>query len=199
MAVTTAVFDFDGVLIDSYNFIRKIVEDVGHSVNEEVFKAHHDGNVLEAPQIPFTQESYKKFYAEYLRDVRSQNPFFSAEELEKLHENFALFIVSSGREDYIADFLSCHKLDYFKEILGANFSSSKAEKFKYLFSTYNLQPEQCIFVTDTLGDVLEGNSVGVRTIAVDFGFHDRERLQKGNPYKIVSSTQEVLDSINTLA
>ena len=47
----------------------------------------------------------------------------------------------------------------------------------------------------TLGDILEGHKAGVRTIAVDFGFHGRDRLEKGEPFKIVSSFEEVMEEI----
>ena len=40
--------------------------------------------------------------------------------------------------------------------------------------------------------------VGVKTIAVDFGFHERERLEKGNPFKIVSSFDEMLKVIENM-
>jgi len=77
-------------------------------------------------------------------------------------------------------------------------NKSKVEKFKYLFKKYKLKPEDCIFITDTLGDILEGNKVGVRTIAVDFGFHKRDRLEKGKPFKIVSSFDEILKVIGDM-
>lgn len=35
--------------------------------------------------------------------------------------------------------------------------------------------------------------VGVEVIAVDFGFHGRDRLEKGEPFKIVSSFEDVLE------
>jgi len=95
--------------------------------------------------------------------------------------------------------LDHHKLSCFTEVLGVDFHKSKVEKFKYLFQKYDLKPEEILFVTDTLGDILEANKVHVRTIAVDFGFHDRERLEKGKPFKIISGFTEMLEVIrNTL-
>jgi phosphoglycolate phosphatase-like HAD superfamily hydrolase len=76
---------------------------------------------------------------------------------------------------------------------------SKVEKFKYLFDKYKIEADECVFVSDTLGDVLEGHKVGVKTIAVDFGFHKKDRLEKGKPYKIVSSFEEILQVISYLA
>ncbi|PCI29617.1 hypothetical protein COB52_02345 [Candidatus Kaiserbacteria bacterium] len=192
------IFDFDGVLIDSYSFSRGIVKKIGHEVSEEDFKAHHDGNVFKEPKIPFTDESAQVFYDEYISKVHTQSPLFSFEEIDKLSKEFDLYIISSNGEELIERFLSHYELDHFKRVLGARFHKSKVEKFKYLFKEYNLEPSDCVFITDTLGDILEGHEVGVKSIAVDFGFHDRERLEKGRPYRIVSNFNEMMDAIKSL-
>jgi len=44
-----------------------------------------------------------------------------------------------------------------------------------------------------LGDILEGHEVGVKTIALDSGFHDRERLGQGKPYAIISSIFDIYE------
>lgn len=49
------------------------------------------------------------------------------------------------------------------------------------------------FVTDTAGDVIEGNRAEVKTIAVTWGFHDRERLEKAKPDIIVNTPEELLN------
>ncbi|MBI2112526.1 HAD family hydrolase [Candidatus Woesearchaeota archaeon] len=83
----------------------------------------------------------------------------------------------------------------FHEVLGAEIDPSKAERFYLLFKKYDIKPEECLFVTDTLGDILEANQVMVKTIAVDFGFHERKRLKKGNPAMIVSTFSELVKAI----
>jgi phosphoglycolate phosphatase-like HAD superfamily hydrolase len=61
------VFDFDGVIADTYDFNMKITKNVGHAVNHEDFKAHHDGNCLEKPKIIFTEKSATDFFDEYFK------------------------------------------------------------------------------------------------------------------------------------
>ena len=46
-----------------------------------------------------------------------------------------------------------------------------------------------------LGDLLEAHKAGIKSIAVDFGFHERERLEKGNPAKIISDFSELPEAI----
>lgn len=196
--IKAIIFDFDGVLADTYEFNKKLSKEVGHDVSHEDFKAHHDGNVYEKPKIPFTEETANKFHLNYLENIQNIQPFFSLHNLGLLKENYSLHVISSNKEEPIKKFLNHHGLGLFTEILGVDFHKSKVEKFNFLFKKYNLKPNEAIFITDTLGDILEGHQVGVRTIAVDFGFHDRERLERGNPFKIVSNFNEMLSVIGNL-
>ena len=50
-------------------------------------------------------------------------------------------------------------------------------------------------MTDTLGDIREGNIAGVQTIGVTWGVHDRETLEKGSPLAIVDTVFELRDTI----
>lgn len=105
-----------------------------------------------------------------------------------------MFIVTSGGQVNISALLAKHGIrSLFHEILGFESGLSKIEKFKMILSKNNFSSKDLIFVTDTLGDILEASEVGIRTIAVDFGFHDRNRLERGNPYCIVSSFRELSD------
>jgi phosphoglycolate phosphatase len=125
-------------------------------------------------------------------------PFFSSEDVQYLKKLGALHIISSTKEESIKKFLKYNKLNYFDEILGYDFHKSKVEKFKYLLNKYNLKSDEVVFVSDTLGDILEAAEVNIRTIAVDYGFHDTDRLKKGNPLKIVSNLDELLKVLKNM-
>jgi|GEM_PF-4000719 len=64
--------------------------------------------------------------------------------------------------------------------------------------TFNVAFEDVIFVTDTLGDVKEASKLGIKIIAETFGFHNRERLQLGEPYMIVDSWDEIESEIQKI-
>lgn len=196
--IKAVIFDFDGVLADTYKFNKKITEEVGHKVSHEDFKAHHDGNVFKNPKIPFTTETANEFFIKYFMGVNGVKPFFSPNEIKLLREKYMLYIISSTREESIVKFLSHNNLGSFKEVLGARFHKSKVQKFKYLLKKHKLKPESIVFITDTLGDILEGHELKIRTIAVDFGFHERERLERGNPFRIVSNFNEMVKVIDEM-
>ncbi|MBR9702094.1 HAD family hydrolase [Candidatus Pacearchaeota archaeon] len=192
------VFDFDGVIADTYDFNMGLVKEVGHNVSDEDFKAHHDCNCLEKPKIAFTGESYNNFLKKYLERITRVKSFFTLENIQAIKKISSLYIISSTKEQSIKKFLDYNNLSYFDAILGYDFHKSKVEKFKYLLKKYNLKPDEVVFVTDTLGDILEANKVNVKTIAVDYGFHDLNRLKRGSPFEIVSNFDELLKVIKNM-
>ncbi len=195
----TIIFDFDGVIHDTFELAYKInVELFGTDLTKDKYRDFFNGNIFESTKVnkednnKFFELQHKAFeYLEIDKDIKQH--------LEKLAEQYILFIVSSNQEEVLKTYFQNNNFTHiFKEVLGAETHQSKIEKFKYLFQKYELKPEDCVFVTDTLGDILEGNKVGLRTIAVDFGFHERKRLEKGNPFKIVSSFDEILEVISEM-
>ncbi len=195
----TIIFDFDGVIHDTFDLAYKInVEIFGDTFTEENYRDIFNGNIFK--NTDFIEKDSNKFSRlqkeafKYLKiDDNIKN------NLEKLSKEYALFIISSNEEDTLNMYFQNNDFTHiFKEVLGLETHKSKVKKFEYLFAKYGIKADDCIFVTDTLGDILEGNKAGVRTIAVDFGFHKRDRLQKGKPFKIVSTFDEILEVINAL-
>lgn len=191
------IFDFDGVIHDTYELAYRIF---GKGLSEEQFKDFFNGNLFEiettSNQKIIDEKSYSLQNEAFKYLKIDQN---IRENLEKLSEDHLLFVISSNQEDVLNMYFQNNNFTHiFKEILGVETHQSKFAKFQYLFKKYKLMKDDCIFVTDTLGDIMEGNKAGIKTIAVDFGFHERERLEKGDPFKIVSSFDEVVKTIGEI-
>ncbi|MBT6690622.1 HAD family hydrolase [archaeon] len=190
------IFDFDGVIHDTldiaYGINRKVSK---NDISLDEYKDIFNGNIYKDKTI--TPESYSEFFElqrkefedlEIKEDIRN--------ELLKLKDEYELFIISSNEEVVLNNYLENNDiLHLFERVLGVETHKSKIEKFKILFDEHGLDENNCVFVTDTLGDILEANKVGVGSIAVDFGFHERHRLEKGNPKKIVSSFEDILPCV----
>ncbi|MCD4705958.1 HAD hydrolase-like protein [bacterium] len=195
----TIIFDFDGVIHDTFELAYNInIEVLGKNLTKEEYKDFFNGNIFKRAEI--NKKNAEKFF-------KMQNKAFKylkleeniKKTLEKLSEKYTLFIISSNQEVALNTYFQNNKFVHiFKEILGAETHKSKVEKFKYLFKKYNLEVDKSVFITDTLGDILEGHKVSIKTIAVDFGFHGRERLERGKPFKIVSNFDEMLKVIENM-
>lgn len=195
--ITSIIFDFDGVIHDTfdmaYNINRQLLD-----ISVEEYKDMFNGNIYRDNRI--TPEKAKEFFEiqnkEFKKLVIDET---IKNELLKMKAKYDLFIVSSNMEEAMNDYIARNELSgVFREVLGMESHKSKIEKFKILINKYGLTRDNSFFITDTLGDILEANKVGLCTIAVDFGCHDRERLQQGNPLKIVSNFTNLAGEIAQL-
>ena len=191
------IFDFDWVIHDTFDFHRnKIIDYCKSDFSVENFRSIHDGNIFNSiPPEPIASEWWEG-YRDYI--YKDYSNLFMDESIKnnllKLKENYSLHIISSWWTNNVIDLLKNNQFyDTFDDVLCYEFHKSKIYKFNYIFEKHNLKPLDCIFITDTLWDILEANEVWLRTIAVDFWFHERERLEKWNPYKIISSFDEIFN------
>ncbi|MBW6451312.1 MAG: HAD hydrolase-like protein [DPANN group archaeon] len=192
--IKAIIFDFDGVIHDTFEFHRsKLKAFTGNDISEKNYKDIHDGNFYDSKCDVLLDTDW----AGYITFIHPEQSTMKITDeirqvLIELNQKYELFIISSGSAKNISDYLGNNGIsNIFTEVLGFENHRSKINKFKMLFDTHGLCHDNCIFITDTLGDILEANKVGVETVAVDFGFHSRERLEKGNPYRIISRFSEL--------
>jgi phosphoglycolate phosphatase len=116
--------------------------------------------------------------------------------VKKLAESYTLIIVSSTTSDLIKEYLKSRELDnYFTEIMGNDIHKSKITKIEMALSKYGMSKDDCVFITDTLGDIKEAHHVGIKAIAVTWGYQAKETLELGQPSMVVDTPTELLASI----
>jgi phosphoglycolate phosphatase len=201
MKIKHIVFDFDGVIGDTFDILLSLsYKHATNNPSQEDFLAHHDGNVFEEPKMTFDIGKLHLFYSEYTEQISSSHLQASIEPITRLAQNFNLYINSSNKEAGLFSALKQAGIfNCFKKVMGAETHKSKVEKFKMIFDEYGASPENSVFITDTLGDIKEAEKMGLKTIAETFGFHSRERLMQGNPYKIADTWEEILEEIEKLS
>jgi HAD superfamily hydrolase (TIGR01509 family) len=193
------IFDFDGVIADVWNMSYKLFAkmDYDKKITTQKFKDYHNGNVFEKPNLNFDPDFY---FAKYYQKISKKYVVRAVKYIKKLEKNdFTLFIISSNTEKGIKKALrEAEILNSFDAILGVETEKSKIKKFKMIEEKFGVNKENAIFITDTLGDILESNKIEYKVIAETFGYHNRETLKKGNPYKIVDSWEEIVNEIMKL-
>ncbi len=198
--IKAIIFDFDGVIWDTYEINFALSKTFDSSISEQDFRDHHNGNVFEKPKIQFKPEDIPVFFAKQKKLFTERNLFPVINILKSLASDYKLFIVSSTVDENIVYFLGIGQiLPLFWQVLWSTTHRSKVEKFKMIFDAYNLAKDECIFVTDTIWDIKEAKHLDLLTIAVSWGYHPTELLQKEEPFTIVDNPEALLKIIHELS
>ena len=196
----TILFDFDGVIVDSFDLAFETLKPFFpmEGFDRDYFRSMFDGNfydsVAKAGAGDFDPQAFFKVYLPAFLKLPSIDGIPHV--LKTLSEEYRLAIVSSTYSDPIREWLKTHELDqYFTDVFGADFEKSKEKKMEMIFDRYGIDKDDCVFVTDTIGDIKEANDIEVSTIAVAYGYHDRTHLDKAHPIAIVDTPEELLAQV----
>ena len=198
------LFDFDGVIANSYAVARETAQKMCARITDEEYRGLFEGNVYERHEAFLSPEHGPEcdhgmdWFSVFTPAFEERAKLFSGmrEVIEKLSHSYVLIVVSSTLTSPIQGFLEKHHIGrYFSEVMGADVHTSKHEKIKMVFEKYGTSAPECIFITDTLGDMREAEAAGMRAIGVSWGFHTKETLMKGEPFRIVETPQEISPAI----
>ncbi len=187
------ISDFDGVIGHTGPLNWEIVSRLHPDVTrEQYFIAHHLGNVFAEPAVPFTAVTSAEYFTEINRRLDRMQIKGAIPTIVHLGQRHRIHIVTSNCEVAIKRVLSeAGVLHHFGHILGQEAHASKVEKFQRIFAAEQITAADTLYVTDTVGDLKEAAKVGLRTIAVTFGYHPYALLSAHNPTRIAHSWPEV--------
>ncbi|HAO52136.1 TPA: hypothetical protein DCQ85_01565, partial [Candidatus Magasanikbacteria bacterium] len=144
------IFDFDGVLGDTWAMNLEVCQIFKPHLTEESFRNNHNGNIYNVKDMHFNKEEEQIHGREMKKRFEEKHLFPFKKDLPKLNEDYKLFIVSSTSEQSLETYLSFGELmPLFSEVMGKYAHTSKVVKFQMIFEKYNLKPEECLFFTDT--------------------------------------------------
>lgn len=190
------LFDFDGVIVDSFAFCYKIMSSHKPLTLEE-YRARFEGNINDAINRTDQDKKLFNFFGQYTAKLMKCKPNQAVVSvIKELARDHTCIIISSTISEAIKSYLLAYDLDdLFADVLGNDVEQSKTKKIEGVLRRYNILPAEIIFITDTLGDIREAKKCHVESIAVTWGFHSAETLQKGNPLYIVDNARNILDII----
>ena len=189
-------FDFDGVIADTFAACFTVSKMIHPRLTPEEYRKRFYGNVNETAVGEWFREEYHPeidFFTELKPRLLKCELFPGMREvIEYFSRRRPLIIISSTHSDLIREFLHVNALDHcFGSILGNEVHASKVRKMEMAFAQYGALPDECCFVTDTLGDIKEAHRLGVRAIGVTWGFQAKEILERGAPSVIVDVPYEL--------
>ena len=193
-------FDFDGVIVDSFAAAFAVNKLIHPLITEEIYRKRFEGNIndsAEEESLKETRNNHVDFFAEYEPRLM-QCPVFptTKDVIASASKDRVLIIISSTTTDLIEKFLALHGIgDHFAEVMGNDVHKSKIAKIGMALARYGADAPDCVFITDTLGDIKEAHHMNVPTIAVTWGYQSGETLGKGAPSSIVSTPKELMQAL----
>ncbi len=196
------IFDFDGVIADSFSVAFDVQRMICPHLTEREYRARFDRNINDwrgerrkhSRTCPGNIDFHTEYIPRFQRSVRLVPGI--AQVIKTLGARYPLVIISSTPSDLILKFAVRERImKYFREIMGNDVSTRKVDKIRLLLSQYKVVPENCILVTDTLGDIREAERAGVRSIGVSWGFQSPDTLAQGRPFRIARKPQDLVSAI----
>jgi phosphoglycolate phosphatase len=192
------LFDFDGVLVDTLMMHYKISKEVNKGMSLDFFRSFQSENLYVALKKNPETKMHPKFFERYEEESRELKIPVSIKNIfHKLNKKDYIFaIVSSTPSNLVAKILKqAGAFEYFVDVLGGDFDNSKIVKNKILLKKYKILSKDAVYITDTVGDIIEARECGIASIAVTWGFQEKKTLQKEKPFALVDTPQELEEKI----
>ncbi|MEK7203790.1 MAG: HAD family hydrolase [Patescibacteria group bacterium] len=191
MKVKAIVFDFDGVLADSFEHLyglnKEAMAKIGIKLSKIMYRDffidnYHSG----VRKFIKSDAAYGKF-----SEFRHQNfgKYYSAVKLfpgmpgfvEKISRAFALAVVSSGESRWINKLFAGAKIKGCFYFVGAGDNQDKRKQINLALERLKISPQEAAMVSDTCGDLELAKKLGLKAIGVSWGFHSPKELRLINP------------------
>lgn len=202
------IFDFDGTVADSFDYVAGYLAKKAGMKNvkpEDLNYLRGLSMLAIARTLGHPWWRLPKLFFEGRRNMHKATakvePFKGMPEVirKAQAQGHELFMLSSNSVHTLHKFLHRHKLHtYFLELYGGVSLFGKAPALKRLLKDHSLEIKNCVYIGDELRDVEASKSIGMRVIAVDWGFARPGDLKKLKPTKLVSTPEELLQVIEEI-
>lgn len=192
------VFDFDGTLANTIEVIKEIAEEEVGAISDEDFELMRSEGVkgiikrynLKPWELP-------KVIARFSIKLKKRSDVNLYPDIEKLinalSDSYKLGILSSNSEENIKQTLNRYNItDKFDFIYSQSSLFGKDKVMRKMCKKHQIKTSQILYVGDEDRDIAACKKVGIRSVAVTYGFNDKERLLKTKPDFIVDSPMEIL-------
>lgn len=197
------IFDFDGTLADSFDTSKKIVGEIFEQYRLPRIKTNadlerlFDGNFFENTIKFGLDRKLLSIFINDLKDKLEKNRddirLFpkTIQLLEKIKDDNIIVVITSNMTDLVEYIFSKYRVTCITEVLGADKEISKIKKIYHIINKF--PDKEYYLIGDTTGDILEGKKAGVKTIAVDWGYHSHAILRKVKPDFLVSNYDDLAE------
>ncbi len=204
------IFDYDGVIVDSLNINLEIAKQACQAINHPIIPVRADIENLEnlsfqdlGQQIGLPEDKVGEF-TEQAFELLTKNTtppmVFSGmkkviQELGK--ENYIVIITTNIKYAVTQVLEDNGLLGPINLIVGSEQYGSKSEKIRRTMDEFEVKPNVTYMIGDALSDIREARKAGVKSIAVSWGFHSKEKLKHALPDFLVNTPYDIISIFNT--
>lgn len=197
------LFDFDGVIANTFAQAFGVNKMICPHITEDDYRKYYEGNINDWRKVEKIHTDKCRndivFFDEYLPKMKKHATIFPdmKDVVSNLAKSYNLIIISSTTTAPICEFLEKHGIrEHFHGVMGNDVHKSKVEKIKMVLSKHKICSKDCVFITDTLGDIKEAGHHNMDAICVSWGYHGKETLARGNPFRIVHEPKHLLTAVS---
>lgn len=195
------IFDFDGTICDSMKVIVDTVnsyltkkgkkpvtqKDIKEKGIEELVKEYRLSKLQTLLFVLKGRQEFKKF-------IPQLKPFPTLPSiLHKLSITNHLLVLSTNSKNNIKKFLSLNNLIHlFGSVENNPFLFNKAYSLNKIIKKNKFNPNDIFYIGDELRDIKAAKKVGIKSVAVTWGYEGKELLKTAHPDFLISDSRELL-------
>lgn len=200
----TVIFDFDGTLADSLAAIVIVVGQLAKQFKQEKLLKTPIGELRDKTVLELIKQFKIPFYRlpfllnqgrRLLVNEVSRIKIFPGIEqtLKQLRlKNINIGVLSSNSEKNIKKVFEDKGIKKFFEFIHSEFNLfGKDKALLHIIKQYHLDKNQTIYIGDEVRDIEACKKIGLKVIAVSWGFNSRKILKKYQPDFIVGRPGEI--------
>jgi phosphoglycolate phosphatase len=206
--MATIIFDFDGTIADSQDYFIDFIAKEAKlpPLTDQERRALYGLSLARVSRRlghPWWRlpRLYYKGRSHMYPVINNSRPFVGMPRvIKKLHaEGHELFILSSNSVRNMHKFLHHRHLHrYFLEIYGGVGLFGKAAALRQLLREHELEMADAVYVGDELRDMEAAGSIGLRAVAVTWGFAARRHLKASGPMAMADTPAELMRILEEL-
>ncbi|RKZ79172.1 MAG: carotenoid oxygenase [Candidatus Parabeggiatoa sp. nov. 1] len=211
MTVKLIIFDFDGTLADTLDVTVSILNNLSTEFGYKPASAadvkkfrHLDSRKIITSygismfKLPFL---LKRFRAKLKPEIHNIKPIAGISDvLEMLvTKDKLLGIVTSNSEKNVREFLKTNQLiDLFSFVDSVNHLFGKYKVIQRILQREGFTRQEVIYIGDETRDIEAAKKIGLKVIAVAWGFNEHQVLAEHHPDFLISQPDELLEIIESL-